>query len=71
MKRRTDLLAKIPGPSPAKRIFSSGQTLARDGRQVSQAPGKSRTESWTEINRCLQPDSREMPLARKRKEPEE
>ena len=38
--------AKTPGGlSPAKRIFSSGQTLARDGRQVSQALGKSRTES--------------------------
>ena len=28
-----------------KMIFSSGQTLARDERQVSQALGKSRTES--------------------------
>ena len=41
MKRCADLLAKTPGgPSPAKRIFSSGQTLERDGHQVSQAPGK-------------------------------
>ena len=36
---------KLQVRSPAKRIFSFGRTLARDGRQVSQVPGKSRTES--------------------------
>ena len=34
VKRRADLLTKTPRPSPAKRIFSSGQTVARDGRQA-------------------------------------
>ena len=53
-----------------KRIFISRQTLARDGRQVSQAP-RVEQDLWTEDSRKgLQPDSREMPLARKRKEPE-
>ena len=36
------LIAKLREvPSPARKIFSSGQTLARDRRQFSQAPGKS------------------------------
>ena len=60
-----------------KRNFSSGQTLARDRRQFSQAPGKVtckkiRTES---LDRSQQEEPTfsqilEMPLTRKRKEPE-
>ena len=46
----------LGGPLPTKRIFSSGQTLATDRRQFSQASGKSpvkRVEQnlWTEVSR--------------------
>ena len=54
-----------------KRKFSFGQTLARDRRQFSQAPGKSRTES---LDRRQQKGTFSqilgIPLACKRKEPE-
>ena len=60
-----------------KRKFSSGQTLARDRRQSSQAPGKNsrkkiRTESLDRSQQKGLTFSKilEMPLTRKRKEPE-
>ena len=78
MKRCAGLLDKTTGgPSPIKRIFSTGQTLARDGCQVSQAPGKEcpvkslEQNLRTVVSRKADPaDSTEMPLARKRKQPE-
>ena len=60
-----------------KRKFSSGQTSARDRRQSSQSPGKIshkkiRTESLDRSQQKGLTFSQilEMPLARKRKEPE-
>ena len=68
----------LGGPSPAKRIFSSGQTLVKDRRQLSQLRGISRKKSITEpLDRSQRlkdvltfSQILGMPLARKRKETE-